>query len=57
MYTKMCKSFRGLWVKKIEFLAKNRTFYPHLKTGKCDFCKNSIILVIRGEVDDYLHVT
>ena len=23
IYTGMCKSFRGLWVKKIEFLAKN----------------------------------
>ena len=38
IYTRARKSFRGLWVKKIEFLAKNRTFYPH-------FCKNNRVIV------------
>ena len=38
IYTWVCKSFRGLWVKKIEFLAKNRTFYPH-------FCENNRVIV------------
>ena len=42
IYTGMCKSFRGLWVKRIKFLAKNklqnRTFYPH-------FCENNRVII------------
>ena len=38
IYTRVRKSFRGLWVKKIEFFAKNRTFYPH-------FCENNRVII------------
>ena len=43
IYTRVRKSFRGLWVKKIEFLAKNklqnRPFYPH-------FCKKNNRVIV-----------
>jgi len=38
IYTRARKSFRGLWVKKIELLAKNRTFY-------CHFCENNRVII------------